>query len=172
MRVRMSKTGDSALWRSTRRWLRFGSRGASLLALFFGTVTGPAFSPASAISPATPPPAVPATIRILDGMRFRGAVGLMGKPRRRDDTFIFQDGWFMSENCKVEGFAPGVYWVRQEGGAIHFKAKLTSPEHGAIVYEGKVRGGEIEASFVWRKERWYWNVEREYWFKGKLVNDR
>ena len=155
-----------------RRWFPVAARSASLVALSFGAFAGGAFSQTSAINPTTSPVAVPATIRILDGRQFRGPVGMKGKPRRREDSFVFKDGQFISENCKAQGFTPGVYWVRQEDGEIHFRAELKSPEHGTIVYKGQVRGDELEASFVWRKDRWYWNVERDYWFKGKLVKAR
>lgn len=144
---------------------------AWLLALFLGCTAGPAQSQTTAATGDVSPAAAPAAIQSLDGMNFRGPVGMKGKPRRREDSFIFEDGQFISENCKAQGFTPDAYWVRQEGDAIHFRAELKSPEHGTIVYEGQLRGDELEASFVWTKKRWYWNVERDFWFKGKLAKD-
>lgn len=142
---------------------------AWLLSLFLGSFAEPALSQTAAdmSSPATPP----AINQALDGMEFRGPVGMKGKPRRREDSFIFQDGRFISENCKAEGFLPDIYWVRQDGDTIHFLAELRSPEHGTMVYRGRIHGDELDARFVWTKKRWYWNIEREYWFKGKLTKD-
>jgi hypothetical protein len=31
-----------------------------------------------------------------------------------------------------------------------------------------MKGDSMEATFIWTKERWYWDVRREYWFKGDL----
>jgi len=28
---------------------------------------------------------------------------------------------------------------------------------------------EIEGTIAWTSRRWYWTIEKEFWFKGKLV---
>jgi len=48
---------------------------------------------------------------------------------------------------------------------------MVSEEHGLIVYTGSVRGEQMDATYIWTKKRWYWNVRREFWFKGMLVKD-
>jgi hypothetical protein len=110
-----------------------------------------------------------AGIQILDGMSFSGPVGPKGKPTRRDDLFLFSDGSFISKNCQELGFTAAPYWVRRSGNIVHFRVELESPEHGTIVYTGQVQGNELEASFAWIKDRWYWTIEREFWFKGTRV---
>jgi hypothetical protein len=109
-------------------------------------------------------------IHILDGRTFRGAYGPLGKPARREDLFIFSDGRFVSKNCQEYGFTAGPYWVREVGGAVHFRAELTSPEHGVMIYEGRTQGDKLKAKFTWTKERWYWTIQREFWFEGKRVH--
>ncbi len=38
-----------------------------------------------------------------------------------------------------------------------------------ILWQGVVSGDQIEGSFIWTNRRWYWTFEKEFWFKGKLV---
>mgnify|MGYP006969683034 FL=1 len=38
-----------------------------------------------------------------------------------------------------------------------------------MYWRGTVRGDEIEGSFTWVNKRWYWTFEKEFSFKGRLV---
>lgn len=105
----------------------------------------------------------------LDGMRFVGMFGPAQAPDdRKEDTLFFGDGHFWSANCVPCGFAPGKYWVRHEGDAIHFRGVMESPERGRFLYIGVVRDGRLSASVNWRKERWYWTIDRDFRFDATL----
>ena len=105
----------------------------------------------------------------LDGMAFAGILGPAddfgdGRP----DTLYFRNGHFWSEQCVPCGFMPGRYWVHETADGIHFRGELTSPENGTFEYTGVVRDGEISVTADWRKERWYWTIDREFRFEGTL----
>lgn len=120
-----------------------------------------------------PPPAMgnqqAVTVRgPLDGMSFVGTLGPDGKPGDRDDVIHFADGQFWSENCVPCGFPPGPYWVRYQDDAIHFRGELNSPESGEFVYSGVVQDDRLTVTMNWRRDRWYWSIERDFWFEGSL----
>jgi hypothetical protein len=104
----------------------------------------------------------------LDGMSFVGTLGPEGKPGDRDDVIHFADGQFLSEGCVPCGFSPGPYWVRFEDEAIHFRGELSSAENGTFSYSGVVQGDRLSVSLNWRKERWYWSIDRNFWFEGTM----
>lgn len=106
--------------------------------------------------------------RLLDGQTFVGKNGEKRQPLdpNEDEEFVFQDGRFTSVSCYPYNFSSGEYSVQRVGDTIHFEAVTTSPTHGQIAWKGIVKGDTAEATFVWTKERWYWNTRREYWFKG------
>jgi len=106
----------------------------------------------------------------LDGMRFVGTFGDQGEAEGREDTLYFADGKFWSKNCVPCGFSPAPYWVRYTEDGIHFKGELTSPESGRFFYSGVVQDGRLEVSINWRKERWYWTIDRDFWFEGELAS--
>lgn len=105
----------------------------------------------------------------LDGMRFAGTLGPEGGPGDREDVLYFADGQFWSENCVPCGFSPGPYWVRYAEDGIHFKGELQSPKSGRFLYSGVVRGEQLTVTINWRKERWYWTIDRNFWFEGELA---
>lgn len=104
----------------------------------------------------------------LDGMRFVGTIGPDGQPGI-EDTLYFGDGQFWSQSCVRCGFAPGFYWVRFIEGAIHFQGELESAERGRFTYSGVVRDGQVIAHIKWRHRRWYWSINRDFVFRGDLV---
>lgn len=105
----------------------------------------------------------------LDNRRFIGPMGVKGDPDPADDEFIFEDGKFVSKSCLDWGFSPARYWLRHEKDGLHFLAELTSPDHGEMRYEGVFDGRQIKGSVLWTKERWYWTIQREYMFTGRLA---
>lgn len=105
----------------------------------------------------------------LDGMKFVGTFGPEGEPGDREDVLYFGDGHFWSRNCVPCGFPPGEYWVRYSGGAVHFRGELQSSERGRFAYSGVIRDGRVTAHINWRKERWYWTIDRDFRFEGVLV---
>ena len=104
----------------------------------------------------------------LDGKTYFGQNGSKGKPADHDDEFIFEQGMFRSTSCDKYGFDKGRYQTTATDGIIFFNAVTVSPSHGQIAWEGKVDGDTLDATFVWTKKRWYWDIRKEYWFKGKL----
>ena len=107
---------------------------------------------------------------ILDGMAFVGKNGEVGKElaEYEDEEIVFENGMFTSVSCEPYNFASAPYKAKAIGDKIQFDAVTESPTHGKISWTGIIDGDEAEVQFVWTKERWYWDIGREYWFKGKL----
>ena len=103
----------------------------------------------------------------LDGLIFEGKIGPKGHIDR-EDKLHFEDGKFWSEICVKCGFEPGDYWVRYEGDVLIFQGKLVG-ERGTFTYLGRIIDGVAEVSIDWRKERWYWTIEKEMAFSGRLT---
>lgn len=110
------------------------------------------------------------TSHLLDGMTFTGLNGEKGRELDPDEKeeIVFSNGRFVSTTCYKYNFSDVAYSAYEEGGSIHFKAVTTSPTHGKISWQGIVQGEQADVTFVWTKERWYWDIHREYWFKGTL----
>jgi len=108
--------------------------------------------------------------RILDGKAFVGLNGEKGHPLDPDENeeIVFENGKFTSVSCEPYNFNSSEYSATVVGDTIHFEAVTESPTHGKIAWQGTVDGDEAEMTFVWTKERWYWNTLREYWFRGSL----
>lgn len=112
-----------------------------------------------------------ALMSVLDGKSFAGKLEGPGIDPDRTDTVVFEDGMFMSEECQKRcGYTAGPYWIRSNGDGVQFKAETPCLEADArIVWNGVVRGDEIEGTFTWTSERWYWTVEKEFSFRGRLI---
>lgn len=104
----------------------------------------------------------------LDEKTYFGENGSKGKPADHDDVFIFKGGMFRSTSCDKYGFTEGRYATTEADGIIYFKAVTASPSHGQMFWEGKIDGDSLEGTFVWTKERWYWDIRKDYWFKAEL----
>ncbi len=111
------------------------------------------------------------SISMLEGKAFEGELGLLGEPARSTELVIFKDGMFVSKKCQeLCGYTSGEYWLRKQGDQIQVKAMtpcLTSD--ATILWQGIISGDLIEGTFIWTNRRWYWTFEKEFWFKGKLV---
>ena len=105
---------------------------------------------------------------LLDGQTFIGKNGEKGQPLdpNENEEIIFERGRFRSVSCDPYNFGSSEYSAEVVGDSIHFEAVTLSPTHGKMVWKGIVKGNTAQASFVWTKERWYWNTRREYWFEG------
>ncbi len=135
--------------------MRHGFRNLSLLMIIISCL---AAMPATAEGPS----------HLLDGKTFSGQNGEQGHKANRDDDLIFKDGKFISTSCYDYDFASGDYTTRVVGDSIHFEAVTISPAHGKLSWKGIMKDDSMEATFIWTKQRWYWDVRREYWFKGVL----
>ena len=111
------------------------------------------------------------SISMLEGKAFEGELGLLGEPARSTDVAIFNDGMFVSKKYQeLCGYTSGEYWLRKQGDQIQVKAMTPCLISDAtILWQGVVSGDQIEGSFIWTNRRWYWTFEKEFWFKGKLV---
>jgi hypothetical protein len=118
---------------------------------------------------ATLPSVVPASSP-LDGKTFVAQSGEKGKQESNKDIIVFHNGIFLSEGCSPFGFKDAPYQATVDGAAIRFHTETHSPTHGTMVWDGTVKDNAIEATSVWTRERWYWNIKREYWYKGQLKN--
>ena len=107
---------------------------------------------------------------LLDGKAFVGNNGEKGRPLDPDEheEIVFRDGTFTSLSCAPYNFSSSNYRAQRIGDSIHFSATTHSPTHGQIAWQGVVNGEQAEMSFVWTKQRWYWDIHREYWFQGTL----
>jgi hypothetical protein len=136
------------------------------IVLSFVTVMGADAIP-SAVGAAESPSAVPA-LSSLDGRTFVAQSGEKGKQASKKDTFVFRDGRFLSETCTPYGFGDAPYQATADGATVRFHAETHSPTHGTMVWDGIVKDNAIEATSIWTRERWYWNIKKEYWFKGQM----
>lgn len=107
---------------------------------------------------------------LLDGKAFVGLNGEKGRELDPDEheEIVFDNGRFVSTTCYQYAFGDAPYSARRIGDSIHFEAVTLSPTHGKIAWQGIVTGEQARMTFVWTKERWYWDIHREYWFEGRL----
>ena len=107
---------------------------------------------------------------ILDGKAFVGENGEVGKPlaEEEDEEIVFKGGMFTSVSCAPYNFSSSPYSAKKVDGKIYFNAVTESPTHGKMTWDGVIDGEDANVTFVWTKERWYWDIRREYRFKGKL----
>ena len=103
----------------------------------------------------------------LDGMRFVGETGEIGKKANNPDTITFEDGMFRSTSCEGHGFGPAPYSVKKQGDTYTFTTTLVSADTGKLVWMGTIVGDTLNATFRWTHKRFYvWTIERDYWYKG------
>jgi hypothetical protein len=107
---------------------------------------------------------------LLDGKSYVGKNGEVGQKlaEYEDEEILFQDGLFTSASCEPYNFGSSPYNTKVVGDKIHFDAVTESPSHGKISWHGVIDAEDVDVTFVWTKERWYWDTRREYWFRGKL----
>ena len=139
---------------------------AIAIALISVTATGADAIP-GAVGAAASPSAAPA-LSSLDGKTFVAQSGEKGKQASNKDTIVFRDGRFLSEGCSPYNFKDAPYQAIVDGAAIHFHAETHSPTHGTMVWDGIVKDNAIEATSIWTRERWYWKIKKEYWYRGQL----
>ena len=108
----------------------------------------------------------------LDGMTFVGALGPDGKPKDIPDSFVFENGTFVSRECELRCKYPArPYFVRINGGKTEFISETQCPYKDAkIVWRGIVEGDRIKGKSTWVVKRWYWTVENTFEFEGRLVS--
>ena len=106
------------------------------------------------------------TSSLLDGQTFFVRTGEKGKPADHDDYMIFRDDMFVSSGCVEQDFGKSSYSAAVEGNGIRFRAETISPTHGTMYWEGIVRGNVMEATARWVHDRWYWKIDRRYWYRG------
>ena len=64
----------------------------------------------------------------LDGMTFNGALGPDGKPKDVPDSFVFENGTFVSKECEIRCKYPArPYFVRTNGDRIEFISETKCP---------------------------------------------
>lgn len=109
---------------------------------------------------------------ILDGMTFASELGPSGKPADVKDTLVFANGMLVSAECERRCNYPArPYFVRRNGGAIEFVSETRCPDKDAkIVWRGTVDDETIKGTFTWTVVRWYWTIEKEFWFEGTLAD--
>ena len=139
--------------------------GALIFLSLFLQVLGPAFS-LMAQETHVQSHADPTDLK-LEGLQFIGSFGAEDEKDPKQDTFTFKDGKFATGSCMEWGFTPAPYWTRTDSQGVHFLAELESPEHGTMRYEGVFDGNELTVVGYWKKERWYWTVERTYRGSGR-----
>ena len=105
---------------------------------------------------------------LLDGKTFVTQTGEKGKKADHQDIISFRDGRFISEGCIKYGFAEKSFTATADGDAIRFRAENSSPNLGIMLWEGTVKGDVFEATSTWIRDRWYWKIKREYWYRGRL----
>lgn len=102
----------------------------------------------------------------LDGLQFKGKTGEKGKGDHHSDTITFENGHFRSLDCENWGFGAAPYSVTKDGESHLFRSVLRSSERGTLEWQGIITGDTATATFHWLHERWYWDIDRHYWFEG------
>ncbi len=107
----------------------------------------------------------------LDGMIFVGMLGPDGKPRDVADTFVFENGTFVSKECELRCKYPArPYFVRRDGDKTLFISETQCPYKDArIIWRGTVDGDTIRGESTWIVKRWYWTYEDTFEFEGRLA---
>ena len=106
------------------------------------------------------------TSNALDGMQFVGETGEQGKKANNPDTISFEGGIFSSTSCERHGFGPAPYSVVKQGDTYKFSATLVSSDTGTLEWQGTIIGNTADATFRWKHKRWFWTIDRDYWYKG------
>ena len=107
----------------------------------------------------------------LDGLKFRGAIGLDGKAKDIPDLFVFEDGNFVSKECELRCKYPArPYFVRKVDNKTEFISETRCPyKDAAIIWRGTIEGDTIRGKSTWIVKRWYWTLEDTFEFEGKLI---
>jgi len=109
----------------------------------------------------------------LDGRTFRARIVRATEEVSEEgdsigDELQFDDGMFSSAVCRRYDFTRAPYWVRVEGGRVHFLTELTSPTNGTMRWKGTITGDTLEGTMRWTKKRWYWTIDTEHRIRGML----
>jgi hypothetical protein len=157
--------------RRVYKYCRFPGWFPIVTVLLYWATAGIASLWAGEIQTALSTPNNSSQISVLDGKSFAGELGLLGEPALTTDLLVFSDGMFVSKNCESKcGYTKGIYWVRAiEDGVEVLSETPCLRSDATIVWRGIVKGDKIEGTFTWTSERWYWTIEKEFWFNGKLV---
>ncbi len=131
----------------------------------------------AATAPPTSGEAMPANAALrsgsgpLDGRVFLSMLGQEGKPGDIEDELIFEDGMFVSTECERRcNYPASPYFVRHRDNALEFFSESRCPHKDAtIVWRGVVEDGVIKGESTWTLKRWYWTVEKKFWFEGELA---
>jgi hypothetical protein len=99
---------------------------------------------------------------------FNGTTGTVGMNAHHNDQLVFAAGEFHSRECKKLGFEKSSVEIDRDDDGIRFSAVNTSEKYGTLTWNGSIRNGVIEARYVWKKQRLFWTIEREYWFSGEI----
>lgn len=110
---------------------------------------------------------------ILDGMTFTGKLGPAGKPADVDDTFVFKDGMFVSMECEKNCNYPArPYFARNVEDTVEFISETRCPDNDAkIIWKGSIENNTIQGVFTWTISRWYWTVQKDFRFSGRLSSE-
>lgn len=108
---------------------------------------------------------------ILDGLTFSSDIGPIGKPANVKDMLVFANGAFLSTECERRCNYPArPYFVRHVGDKTEFFSETRCPDKDAkIQWRGIVDDEVIKGEFTWTVNRWYWTVEKKFWFEGTLA---
>ena len=146
----------------------------TILILIISAVTTSTYLQAAETTPSENQNPSALQITILEGKTFSGELGLDGKPASATDLLVFNDGMFISKGCEQRcGYTAAKYQISAKGD--HFEVISETPclkSDATILWQGTVKGDEIEGSFTWVNKRWYWTFEKKFWFKGKLVETK
>ena len=110
---------------------------------------------------------------VLDGKVFLSKMGPAGQPADVEDNLVFDRGLFVSSECQARCDYPArPYFTRSKDGTIQFLSETKCPYKDAtILWRGVVEGDRISGEATWTLKRWYWSIERVFWFEGELIDN-
>ncbi len=110
---------------------------------------------------------------LLDGKKFVGDIGPVGKGAEDKGAVIsFADHRLHSSVCDKYGFDRGIYFTTRDGEVVRFEAVTYSEEYGRNHWRGVIKGGEIEGTLSYRGKPGLFDKNPapvEKWFKATLV---
>jgi len=105
---------------------------------------------------------------LLDGKKFLGETGELGKTKGDKEEFVFLNGTYDPLACHKYGFSGTSYTAKAEGDIVMFTADHSNKKGDRMKWEGTVKGNTVEGEMT------YWQgkkAPRNYWFRGTMVNE-
>ena len=87
----------------------------------------------------------------IDGRKFK--IDLMKDGKTESvETLIFNAAKLQTPDCEKYGFKEATSYVKQTEDYYTWASTVSSPNEGAMAWQGTVKGNKIEGTCIWRKK--------------------